>query len=228
MHLVSPCYILRFCQIRGFLFLKPFLSKYSSHSKCDICAGLDAMKSTSKSQSALNYSISLKYNHRVCVSRSRNAINQRKQLALTFPNEFLFVAIDGMDNSKSYIPRFMEKTKKLSTWKLPSKITGAVISSGRFDNNRKVKLYVNHDHFPQGSNMVVSIVYKVILDFLKEQKMLPKVLDLNLDNCWRENKGVVIKKNRSYKLNRPYQTLNFIVFCCFKKLARIIFGKNNM
>ena len=110
------------------------------------------------------------------LSRSRNIINQRKQLALTFPNDHLFVAIDGMDNSKSYLPRFLEKTKKLSSWKLPSKIIGAVISNSKYVNNRKVKLYVNHDHFPQGSNMVVSIVYKVILDFLNEHKMLPKVL----------------------------------------------------
>ena len=125
-------------------------------------------------------------------SRSRNAINQRKQLALSFPNDHLFVAVDGMDNSKSYIPRFIEKTKKLGSWKLPSKITGAVISSSKYASNRKIKLYVNHDHFPQGSNMVVSVVYKVILDFLNEHKMLPKMLDLNLDNCWRENKGSCI------------------------------------
>ena len=119
-------------------------------------------------------------------SRCRNAINHRKQLALSYPNDHLFVAIDCMDNSKSYVPRHLEKTKKQSCWKLPSKIVGAVISSSKYINNRKVKLYVNHDHFPQGSNMVVSIVYKVILDFFKDHEMLTKTLDLNLDNCWRE------------------------------------------
>ena len=126
-------------------------------------------------------------------SRSRNAINHRKQLALSFPNDHLFVAIDGMDNSKSYIPRHLEKTKKQGCWKLPSKIVGAVISNSKYINNRKVKLFVNHDHFQQGSNMVVSIVYKIIRDFHKDYKMLPKSLDLNLDNCWRENKEAVNK-----------------------------------
>ena len=164
------------------------ISKYSTHSKCDICAGIDKLKSTSKSQPELDFSRALKYKHRERVSRSRIAINNRKQLAFTFPSDNLFVAIDGMDNSKSYIPRFNVKTKKLGSWKLPSKITGAVISSGKFVGGRKVKLYVNHDHFTQGSNMVVSIVYKIILDFMNQFKMLPKVLDLNLDNCWRENK----------------------------------------
>ena len=127
------------------------ISKYSSHSKCDICAGIDHFKSKSKTESQLVFSRALKYNHRQRVSQSRNAINYRKQLALTFPNDHLFCAIDGMDNSKSYIPRFIEKTKKLGSWKLPSKITGAVISSGKYVSNRKVKLYVNHDHFPQGT-----------------------------------------------------------------------------
>ena len=93
-----------------------------------------------------------------------------------------------MDNSKSYLPRFIEKTKNQGTWKVPSKITGAVITNGKYVNHRKVKLYINHDHFAQGSNMVVSIIYKVIWDFFKEHGMLPKTLDLNLDNCWRENK----------------------------------------
>ena len=74
----------------------------------------------------------------------------------------------------------LEKTKKLTIWRLPSKITGAVVTNGKYPSNRKVKLYVNHDHFPQGSNMVVSVVYKVIQDFIDEFGFLPKVLDLNL------------------------------------------------
>ena len=81
---------------------------------------------------------------------------------------------------QSYIPRLLEATKKLTLWRLPSKITGAIVTNAKYPSNRKVKLYVNHDHFPQGSNMVVSIVYKVIVDFLNDHKVLPKVLDLNL------------------------------------------------
>ena len=131
--------------------------------------------------------------HPFFLSQCRNEINHRKQLSITYPNDYLFVAIDGMDNSKSYLPRFIEKTKKQGNWKLPSKIVGSVISSGKYVSNRKVKLFVNHDHFEQGSNMVVSIVYKVILEFFSEHKMLPKTLDLNLDNCWRENKEAVNK-----------------------------------
>ena len=40
------------------------------------------------------------YKHREKVSCSRTEIGKRKQLAQTFPNDHLFVAVDGMDNSK--------------------------------------------------------------------------------------------------------------------------------
>lgn len=116
----------------------------------------------------------------------------RKQLAITFPHDHLFFSIDGMDNSKSYLPRFREKTKKSGNWKLPSKITGVVITNSKYESNRKVKLYINHDHFPQGSNMVVSIVYKVILDFLNEHKVSIQRFSLNiphynLQHLWNES-----------------------------------------
>ena len=108
------------------------ISKYSSHSRCDVCFGIEHFRRTSKTESQLNYAKSLKFKHREKYSRSRAAVNMRKQLSITFPSDHLHMAIDGMDNSKSMIPRFMEKTKKLTMWKLPSKITGAVITSGKY------------------------------------------------------------------------------------------------
>jgi hypothetical protein len=58
----------------------------------------------------LDFSSALKFKHRERVSRSRIAISKRKQLALTFPDDHLFVAIDGMDNSKE---RFARNSKML-------------------------------------------------------------------------------------------------------------------
>ena len=43
--------------------------------------------------------------------------------------------------------------------------------------------------FENGSNMIVTIVYHLLEDFLKDHGKLPKKLHLNLDNCWRENKN---------------------------------------
>ena len=165
------------------------ISKFSTHSRCDVCFGIEHYRRTSKTATELKYASALKFKHREKYSRGRAEIEKRKQLSLTFPSDHLHLAIDGMDNSKSYIPRPLEKTKKLVIWRLPSKITGAILTSGKYLKKRKVKFLVNHDHYEQGSNMIVSIIYRLILDFYEEHKMLPKILDLNLDNCYRENKN---------------------------------------
>ena len=44
------------------------------------------------------------------------------------------------------------------------------------------------DQFENGSNMIVSILFKMIQDFYTDNKFLPPILFLNLDNCGRENK----------------------------------------
>ena len=37
--------------------------------------------------------------------------------------------------------------------------------------------------------MIVTIIFLLLEDFVKEHKSLPRKLHLNLDNCWRENKN---------------------------------------
>ena len=44
------------------------------------------------------------------------------------------------------------------------------------------------DQFENGSNMIISVIYKMILDYIKDHKSLPPVLFLNVDNTGRENK----------------------------------------
>ena len=110
-----------------------------------------------------------------------------------------------LDNQKSYLPRVAQPGKKSSKiFHLPSKITGTIIWSSRYPHNRRVKMYVNHNNFEQGESKVillctlfncfvliihfskvVSVLYLLIKDFIKDNKDLPKVLHLNLDNCWR-------------------------------------------
>ena len=50
--------------------------------------------------------------------------------------------------SKSYLPRFLENSKKLvGTERLPSKISGCILWSGLYKEKRKDIFYINHDHF---------------------------------------------------------------------------------
>ena len=60
-----------------------------------------------------------------------------------------------LDNQKSYLPRLLEPGKKSSRiFHLPSKITGTIMWSGKYQENRRVKMFVNHNTFEQGGSKV--------------------------------------------------------------------------
>ena len=53
-----------------------------------------------------------------------------------------------MDNSKSYLPRYLENAKALAgSERLPTKIQGAIIWSGIYAQKRRDFFFLNHDHF---------------------------------------------------------------------------------
>ena len=165
-------------------------SKHSSHSKCDTCADLHKFKLTCRSQRDIDLCRALSYKHKERLGTQRKCISNLRHLSQTLPDQFFSIFIDGMDNMKSNLPRFQEKTKKLANFfKLPSKVTGAIVYSSHYPSNRKVKMIVNFDQFEQGSNMIVSILYRLLIETQQDLGKLPAVLHLSLDNCWRENKN---------------------------------------
>ena len=74
------------------------ISKYSSHSVCDVCLGLDNFQRTCKSTTEIKYCQALKQNHKIRYGNARVEIGRLKQLSLTFPMEWATFQIDGMDN----------------------------------------------------------------------------------------------------------------------------------
>ena len=118
-----------------------------------------------------------------------------------------------MDNQKSYLPRCIEPGKKLSKMaRIPSKITGAILSSGHYSDGRKIKFYVNHDHFQQNGSKTVTIIYKLIMDHLSDFKVLPRNLIVNCDNCWRENKVFCVYPLSVYLHQLSAQLMRFSIW----------------
>ena len=74
-----------------------------------------------------------------------------------------------------------------SIQKLASKITGCIIWSSHYPQDRKVQCFVNHDQYEQGSSKLVSILYRLIQSMDKDfgDSGLPAHCHVNLDNCWR-------------------------------------------
>ena len=121
------------------------ISKVSTHSRCDVCVGLDQYIRKTKNEAELEYGRSLKHEHTEKYSRARIAVNEFIQKSINFPQEVVAMQIDSMDNSKSLIPRVLEKSKQLSgMFRLPCKITGAITTSGRYQQNQRIKFFIQH------------------------------------------------------------------------------------
>ena len=127
-------------------------SKYSSHSLCSVCSDLDAFQRSCRTQTNIDLCRALKMKHKERFSNQQRCITNLRMLSQSFPDQFFSIFIDGMDNQKSHIPRFQEKTKKLANfYKLPSKITGCIIYSSHYPLNRKIKMFINFDQYEQGN-----------------------------------------------------------------------------
>ena len=121
------------------------ISKVSSHSKCDVCLGLDQFMRKTQNESELEYVRGLKQQHTETYSKARIAVNEYVQKSITYPSEVVSVQIDSMDNSKSMLPRLLEKSKQLSgMFRLPAKITGCLMTSSKYAEQCKVTFYINH------------------------------------------------------------------------------------
>ena len=162
------------------------ISKYSSHSVCSQCVALSSYQKTCKSKLELELCKSLKFKHRENFGLARRKICELQELAATFPEDHLFIALDGMDNRKSDLPKFQQNVKNLGSFhKLPSHITGVLVTSGLYPEKLKNFCYLNHNQFEQGSCMVITILYHVLQAFLHDHKKFPKFLHINTDNCSR-------------------------------------------
>ena len=157
------------------------ISKYSSHSVCNTCVALNNHHKQCKTESEIKQTVALKNNHRMKFGLARRKIQEIKQSSLNFPEDHLFLQIDGMDNQKSYLPRYLLKSKdQVQKERIPTKITGCIIYSGWYQAKRKSLFFINHDHYENGSNLIVSIVFLLLEEFVRDHSKLPRKLHLNL------------------------------------------------
>ena len=126
-------------------------SKHSSHSVCDTCSDLDKFQRSCRGQQEIDLCQALKYKHRERLGNQRKCISNLRHLSQTMPDQYFSIFIDGMDNMKSHIPHFEQKTKRLANfYKLRSKVTGVIVYSSHYPLNRKIKMIINFDQFEQG------------------------------------------------------------------------------
>ena len=162
------------------------ISPVSSHSVCDTCTILKQYKRRCTSNEQLLYVQALKYKHTQNYGRARITIANLRQTALSFKSDVMMIQLDDMGHNSTIVPNIVEKSKKLANLEfLPSHVTGTIVWSGFYKEGRRVKFFVNHNQFPQNGDKTVSIIHRLLLDFHEEFGLLPKILVVNCDNCWK-------------------------------------------
>lgn len=92
--------------------------------------------------------------------------------------------VDGMTKSRNSIPHWMRNPKDADGWAtLTNDVTGVLYTSG----STTPYIYTSNDMYPKDANGTID----AILSTLRQQKSLPEILFLQLDNCGSENKSKV-------------------------------------
>ena len=106
-----------------------------------------------------------------------------RQKAIDDPDHVLSLICDGMDQNKTNLPSFVRISKSTQNlWCLRTHLTGCLVHGygcyGFFDF-----LQFSHD-----TNLTLTCILLTLLEVSK-QRLLPKRLLIQMDNCVRENKN---------------------------------------
>ena len=140
-----------------------FLPRHS-HPICNECDKISYMCKNAKTESERNYSEKRKRAHMQEIRQKYLECCDRKELALRFPEDYLHLSFDDIDQSKIKSPYNLQNTKECSgLLKLNNHCTGMLIHNGKFVNDRVVMAYLNNNQYPQ---VVLNLVsYSDVLIF---------------------------------------------------------------
>lgn len=117
------------------------IKKWTPFAKCDECVQFrNRILSTSRKDKVKVEKLKADQSaHRTYIANSRLRLKEREKLARDFPDQFLFLIFDGMDNKKSWVPRyrsdaFFAKDLDAEGKFLKSKLTGFLIPGRGFLN----------------------------------------------------------------------------------------------
>ena len=105
------------------------------------------------------------------------------------PDRFITLIIDGMDQAKNNLPQTHLIAKSQSSlWRLRTHITGVLVHT-KSPHGKIAYTFVDLLQYPHGSNLTITIILKVLLNFVEQKQMLPETLYFQMDNTVRENKN---------------------------------------
>ena len=118
----------------------------------------------------------------------RRKYHSHREKSRTYPEKFLTLMIDGMDQSKTHLPNTKLIAKSTSSlWRLRTHVTGAIVHT-KASFGKLVYCFVDLLQFPHDSNLTLTVIVNVLSDFARNNHF-PEVLYIQMDNTARENKN---------------------------------------
>ena len=105
------------------------------------------------------------------------------------PLRYILIAMDATDQVDHGIPKYREATKADGKLRLRSHLMVCVVDSG---DNRDISIYDTLDHIFHDSNLTIECLHKTLLRHQIKRGPLPECLNLQMDNCVRENKNAYL------------------------------------
>ncbi len=94
-----------------------------------------------------------------------------------------------MDQAKTNLPQTnMIAKSQSSLWKLRTHITGVLVHT-KSAHGKIAFSFVDILQYPHGSNLTITILLKVLLEFAELAQTFPHTLYIQMDNTVRENKN---------------------------------------
>ena len=154
--------------------------------QCDTCTTLNRERIRCKDAASREKNLRDTREHDKDFEVERKAFNLRKQAARDHPDEILHLSWDGADQSAYGLPYFRIPDKTSITF---TKIKQYVIGVKNYCNELPDYLFHHLPIFERGSNCSIEVLHRMLTKIHKKKGFLPKLLYIQLDNCWRENKN---------------------------------------
>ena len=115
--------------------------------------------------------------------QERQRYYANRQLSIENSSEYLSIIQDGMDQIKTNVPHLIRLTKSCQNlWCLRTHLTGCLVHGvGNFG-------YFDYMQWPHDCNLTLTTLLLTLLEINKMGKR-PRYLQLQMDNCVRENKS---------------------------------------
>lgn len=159
--------------------------KHSRFAKCDVCETLrSALKTAVLKRLSTVELKAQKSSHLKRIWSERLSYKKNRDRAILDPNKYLSLIVDGADQSAFGLPHFTVKTKAERGHAIKVKLIGVLQHSTK----NVLRLFTLTDEHETGANHIIESIHRTLLDLQKTQ-VLPRIFNLQVDNCTRENKN---------------------------------------